>query len=60
MGIATDSAKMTLSLNEEKAEHIVMKIKKFLKITSPILREPTLIIGSAILVFLSIFVGNVH
>ena len=51
---------MTLSLNEEKAEHIVMKIKKFLKITSPILREPALIIGSAILVFLSIFVGNVH
>ena len=31
MGFVIDSTKMTVSLIEEKEEHIIMKIKKFLK-----------------------------
>ena len=43
---------MTVSISKEKAERIVMKIKKFLNNPSQSMKELALIIGSVISIFL--------
>ena len=51
---------MTLEINREKAEHILLKISKFLQNPSPTIRELASVAGLAISIFLEIQLGKLY
>ena len=48
LGFLIDSRKMSISISGEKADHQILKIRKFLSISAPTIRQLSSIIGSAI------------
>ena len=51
---------MTIEINREKAEHILLKIRKFLQNPSPIIRKLESVVGSVISIFPAIALGKLH
>ena len=55
-----DSRKMSISISGEKADHQILKIRKFLSISAPTIRQLSSIIGSVISLFPAIPLGRLH
>ena len=60
LGFIIDSNSMTIEINREKAEHILLKIRKFLQNPSPVIRKLASVVGSVISIFLAISLGKLH
>ena len=60
LGFIIDSNSMTIEINREKAEHILLKIRKFLQDRSPAIRKLASVVGSVISIFLAIPLGKLH
>ena len=51
---------MTISISEEKADHLILKIRKFLSISTPTIQQLSSIIGSVTSLFPAIPLGRLH
>ena len=51
---------MTISISEEKADHLILKIRKFLSITAPTIWQLSSTIGPVISLFPAIPLGSLH
>ena len=60
LGFLIDSRKMSISISGEKADHQILKIRKFLSISAPTIRQLSSIIGSVISLFPAIPLGRLH
>ena len=60
LGFIIDSNSMTIEINREKAEHILLKIRKFLQNPSPTIRKLAFVVGSVISIFPAIPLGKLH
>ena len=60
LGFIIDSNSMTIEINREKAEHILLKIRKFLQNPSPTIRKLASVVGSVISIFPAIPLGKLH
>ena len=60
LGFLIDSRNMFISISEEKADHLILKIRKFLSISAPTIRQLSSIIGSVISPFPAIPLGRLH
>ena len=60
LGFIIDSNSMTIEINREKAEHILLKIRKFLQNPSPIIRKLASVVGSVISIFPAKSLGKLH
>ena len=59
LGFLIDSRNMSISISEEKADHLILKIRKFLNISAPTIWQLS-IIGSIISLFPAISLGRLH
>ena len=60
LGFIIDSNSMSIEINREKAEHILLKIRKFLQNPSPKIRKLASVVGSVISIFPAISLGKLH
>ena len=60
LGFLIDSRNMSISMNEEKANHLILKIRKFLSISASTIRHLSSIIGSVISLFPAIPLERLH
>ena len=60
LGFLVHSKNMKISLTNKKAEHLTLKIKKFLVNKSPNIRQLAWIIGSVISIFHAVPLGKVY
>ena len=60
LGFLIDSRNMSISINEEKVDTLILKIRKFLNISAPTIRQLSSIIGSVISLFPAIPLGRLH
>ena len=60
LGFLIDSKNMKISLTNKKAEHLTLKIKKFLVNKSPNIRKLASIMGSVISIFHAVPLGTMH
>ena len=60
LGFIIDSNSMTIEIIREKAEHILLKIRKFLQNPSPTIRQLASAVGSVISIFPAIPLGKLH
>ena len=51
LGFIIDSNSMTIEIDREKAEYILLKIRKFLQNPSPTIRKLASVVGSVISIF---------
>ena len=60
LGFLINSKIMKILLSNKKAEHLTLKIKKFLVNKSPNIRQLASITGSVISVFHTVLLGKMH
>ena len=60
LGFIVDSNSMSIEINREKTEHILLKIRKFIQNPSPTIRKLASAVGSVISIFPAIPLGKLH
>ena len=60
LGFLIDSENMSSSISEEKADHLILKIMKFLSVSAPTIRQLSSIIRSVTSLCPAIPLGKLH
>ena len=60
LGFLIDSRNMSISISVEKADHLILKIRKLLSFSAPTIQQLPSIIGSDISLFPAIPLGRLH